>query len=66
MGQRELGQAYFNTLSAIKDKIASNLMEESGKIGLTKDQIRRIVFLAQASVDDVGGSAFTSLTKSTD
>jgi len=64
MGQKELGQAYFNTLSAIKDKIASNIVEESGKIGLTKEQLHRLIFLAQASVDDVGGSAFTSLTKS--
>lgn len=66
MGQKEIGQAYFNALGAIKDKIAVNLLEESGKLGITKEQLRRLVFVAQASVDDVGGSAFTSITKSAD
>lgn len=64
MGQKEMGQAYFNTLSAIKDKIASNIAEESGRLGLSREQISRLIFVSQASVDDVGGSAFTSLTKS--
>lgn len=66
MGQKELGQAYFNALGAIKDRLATNLLEESGKLGLDKEQLRRLVFVAQASVDDVGGSAFTSITKSAD
>ena len=66
MGHKELGQAYFNALGAIKDKIAVNLLEESSKLGISREQLHRLVFVAQASVDDVGGSAFTSLTKSTD
>ena len=64
MGQKELGQAYFNALGSIKDRISVNLIEESAKLGLTKDQLHRLVFITNSTVDDVGGSAFTSLTKS--
>lgn len=64
MKERELGEAYYNALGAIKDNIASELFTECSKLGLKKEQIQRVIFVAQGTVDSVGGRAFTSLTKS--
>jgi len=64
MKEKELGEAYFNALAAIKDNVASELFTECNKLGLKKEQIQRIIFVAQGTVEGVGGRAFTSLTKS--
>jgi len=64
MKERQLGEAYFNALAGIKDSIASELFTECNKLGLTREQIQRIIFVAQGTVEGVGGRAFTSITKS--
>lgn len=64
MRERELGEAYYNALAAIKDNIATELFSECSKLGLKKEQIQRIIFVAQGTVEGVGGRAFDSLTKS--
>jgi len=64
MGQKEFGQTYFSVLSAIKDGIAGNLLEESGKLGLSKEQLSKLIYVTQSAVDTVGGGAFNALSKS--
>jgi hypothetical protein len=64
MKEREFGEAYYNALGAIKDNIATELFTECSKLGLKNEQIQRVIFVAQGTVDGVGGRAFDSLIKS--
>jgi len=51
-------------LQTIKDSIEQNLMQVSRETGLSPEQLRKVTFVAQSSVDQIGGNAFNALLKS--
>jgi len=66
MNEKEIGAAYYNAINTIKDSLSSELFTECSKLGLKKEQIQRLIFVAQGTVDNVGGRAFSSISKSVD
>ncbi len=64
MNQREFGQNYYAVLSAIKDSIAMNVGLELRRNNISADVAGKIIHAAQNSVDQIGGNAFDTLSKS--
>jgi len=64
MNDKEFGKAYYSVLQTIKDSIEHNLLQVSRETGLSPEQLRKVTFIAQSSVDQIGGNAFNALLKS--
>jgi predicted XRE-type DNA-binding protein len=64
MNDKQFGQTYYAVLQTIKDSIEQNLVQVSKETGLSQDQLRKVIHVAQSSVDQIGGNAFNSLIKS--
>lgn len=64
MNELEFGKTYNDVLGSIKDQLANNLTSQCLELKLDKDTIRKIVFIAQATVDGTGNNAFPVLLKS--
>ena len=64
MNEREFGANYFSMLSGVKDVISQNMAVTGRELGLNDEQLRKLIFSAQAAVDTVGGNAFNALSKS--
>jgi hypothetical protein len=64
VNEQKLGQAYFEILGYIKDEIANNISQFSKQNNLDVETTKRLIFIAQATVDSSGGNAFPALLKS--
>jgi hypothetical protein len=64
MNDRQFGETYYSVLQTMKDSIEQNLVQVSRDTGLNSEQLRKVIFAAQASVDQIGGNAFNALIKS--
>lgn len=64
MNEQKLGQAYFEILGYIKDEIANNISQFSKQNNLDVETTKRLIFIAQATVDSSGGNAVPALLKS--
>jgi hypothetical protein len=51
-------------LMGVKDVISQNMAVTGRELGLNDEQLRKLIFSAQAAVDTVGGNAFNALSKS--
>lgn len=64
MSERKFGSTYFEVLSAIKDSLDNELSSSGIRMGLSEEQVKRLIIVAKDSVDNVGGSALKVLYKS--
>lgn len=64
MNETSVGRTYFDILGSIKDQIANNLSSTGNDLELDVDTIRKLIFVAQATVDGTGGNALPVLIKS--
>jgi predicted kinase len=64
MDETKVGQTYFGVLGSIKDQVADNLSTVCKELNLDQDSIRKIIFVAQSTVDGAGGLALPALLKS--
>jgi hypothetical protein len=64
MNEQKFGQTYFEILGYIKDEIANNISQFSKQNNLDVETTKRLIFVAQATVDSAGGNAIPALLKS--
>lgn len=64
MNEARFGQSYFEVLSSVKDQVGTNLFVACSELGLDREAIQKIVFVAQSTVDSAGGNALPALIKS--
>ena len=64
MNESKLGQTYFEVLGAIKDQVATNLVETLKNENVSPDLLRKIIFVAQSTVETTGGNGLSAITKS--
>lgn len=64
MNEAKFGKAYFDVLGSIKDRVANNLNVACSELKLDQETIRKIIFVAQSTVEGAGGDALPALLKS--
>lgn len=64
MNEAKIGQTYFDALGSVKDQLANNLSVICKELNLDQDTARRLIFVAQSTVDGAGGNALPALLKS--
>ena len=64
MNETKIGQTYFDVLGSIKDQVANNLNVICRELNLDQEAVRKIIFVAQSTVDGAGGNALPALLKS--
>ena len=64
MNETKIGQTYFDVLGSIKDQVANNLNVVCRELNLDQEAVRKIIFVAQSTVDGTGGNALPALLKS--
>jgi hypothetical protein len=64
MNETLVGKTYFDILGSIKDQIANNLSTTCRDLNLDQETVRKLIFIAQATVDGTGGNALPVLMKS--
>ena len=64
MNESNIGRVYFDILGSIKDQVANNLNTTCLELKLEPEMIRKIIFVAQATVDGTGSNALPALMKS--
>ena len=64
MDDRKIGQVYFETLNFIKDEISNNFLQFANKNNVDQETIRKLIFIANATLDGAGGNAVQAIIKS--
>jgi hypothetical protein len=64
MNEQKFGQTYFEVLGYIKDEIANNISQFSKQNNIDAETTKKLIFVAQSTVDSAGGNAVQALLKS--
>lgn len=64
MNELKFGQAYFDVLSTIKDQVSANLAQTCLELGVDQETTRKLLYVAQSTVDSSGGNGLPALKKS--
>lgn len=64
MNEQKFGKTYFEVLGYIKDEMANNILQFSKQNNLDLETTKKLIFIAQATIDSAGGNAVPALLKS--
>jgi len=62
--ESNVGKEYFEILRAINDQLSIRLAQTGIEMGLSRDQISKLIFVAQGTVTGVGGNGAKNISKS--
>jgi hypothetical protein len=64
MDEAKIGRAYYDVLGAIKAQVATNIVQVCREMNVDQETIRKLVFVAESTVESSGGNAFPAILKS--
>jgi hypothetical protein len=64
VNEQKFGKTYFEVLGYIKDEMANNILQFSKQNNLDLETTKKLIFIAQATIDSAGGNAVPALLKS--